>query len=109
MDDTTNALAWDVLYERAITQPDVNLRRQRLAEAETAILERARVLDEEPGQHEAEGQALEEAADFIREMKLQTQSDGVGKELRVGQKRSLRPRPPLRDAGSTPDMDGDES
>ena len=90
MERLTNALAWDTIYERAITEPDVHLRRQRLVEAETAILERARVLDDQPGEHEAEGQALEEAADFIREMKLRTQSNGVNQELRVGQKSDLR-------------------
>jgi hypothetical protein len=56
----------------------------RLLELQEVILERARMLDVEVGQeHESEAQALEEAADFVRQMKLGTQADGLGKEVRV--------------------------
>ena len=75
---------WEALYEHAISVADPKVRRQRLSEAQEAILHRARTLDAEPGDHDAEAQALEEAADFVRDMKLQTQSEGVGKEINVG-------------------------
>jgi hypothetical protein len=78
------AYAWEALYEHAISVADPEVRRQRLLEAQEAILHRAKILDDEPGDHEAEAQALEEAADFVRDMKLQTQSDGVAKEVNVG-------------------------
>ena|SRR3954447_13702885 len=92
---------WESLYEQAITEPDPDLRRRRLQEAETAILRRARVLDREPGEHEAEVQALEEAASYIREMKLETQTDGVSKEVNTGDKEpvSREFRDPARDMG----------
>jgi hypothetical protein len=44
MDPRTNGAACDVLYESAITETNPDVRRQRLAEAERAILERAKVL-----------------------------------------------------------------
>ena len=68
----------------------MDLRRRRLQEAETAILQRARALDGEPGDHETEAHALEEAADYVREMKLESETDGVGKEVKVGDKEFLR-------------------
>jgi hypothetical protein len=91
-DSRTPPYVWEVLYERAITEPDPGLRRLRLQEAEQAILNRAGVLDDndnEAVQHEPEAQALEEAADFLREMKLITQSDGVAKEMKSGAKVEL--------------------
>jgi hypothetical protein len=94
MDQTeirTRPYFWGALYERAITEPDPGLRRLRLQEAEEAILRRAGVLDvaNEAAPGEPEAQALEEAADFIREMKLITQSDGVDKEMKKGAKVEL--------------------
>ena len=59
---------------------------ERLIEAQRAVLERALVLEKEGGNNPAEGQALQEAADFLREMKLNTQSDGMGNELTSGDK-----------------------
>jgi hypothetical protein len=55
-----------------------------LQEAEDAILRRAATLDDQADQAEPEVQALEEAADFIREMKLNTQTDGVNKQMKRG-------------------------
>jgi hypothetical protein len=87
----TRPYFWETLYERAITEPDPGLRRLRLQEAEEAILCRAGVLDDgnEAAQSEPEAQALEEAADFRREMKLKTQADGGNKELKIGAKLRL--------------------
>jgi hypothetical protein len=90
-DDTPRIIAyvWEVLFERAITEPDPDVRRLRLLETQQAILARARALDDQPGDHEPEAEALEEAAELIREMKLQTQADGIGKEVKPGDKRNL--------------------
>jgi hypothetical protein len=102
-----NANVWESLYEQAITEPNVQLRRRRLQEAGAAVLERALVLDREPGDHEAEGLALEDAAEFIREMKRVTQTDGLGKEIKIGDKEDLPAKGPVpakdtsRSAGKT--------
>jgi hypothetical protein len=100
---TARAYAWEMLYEQAIGEADTALRRLRLLEAQEAILERARMLDVEVGEeHESEAKALEEAADFVREMKLETQADGLGKEVRVGDKKPISGRPKLpKDASSS--------
>jgi hypothetical protein len=66
---------WEKLYQSAMTEPNDRLRRQRVQEAEHALLERAKFLDEQPGDHESEGQALEQAADCLRELKLKRLSD----------------------------------
>jgi hypothetical protein len=85
-----HAYAWEVLYEQAISEPNPAIRRMRLFEAQEAILDRARMLDDEPGQeHESEVYALEEAADFVREMKLESQADGAGKEVKIGDQERL--------------------
>jgi hypothetical protein len=79
---------------KQIGEADPALRDVRLLEAQEAILERARMLDVEVGQeHESEAQALEEAADFVREMKLETQADGLGKEVKVGDNEPISGRP----------------
>src|SRR5438445_10643124 len=57
-----------------------------------AVLERALVLEKEGRNNPAEGQALQEAADFLREMKLSTLADGLGKELTAGDKDSILDR-----------------
>ena len=80
---------WTKLYESAITEPDRTLRMARLLEAERAILERALVLSTEQTEHGSEIVALEEAAKFVREMKLKTMSDGVGKNLSPGDRELL--------------------
>jgi hypothetical protein len=80
---------WTKLYESAITEPDRTLRMARLLEAERAILERALVLSTEHTEHGTEIVALEEAAKFVREMKLNTMSDGVGKDLSPGDRELL--------------------
>jgi hypothetical protein len=85
----TRPYTWEVLYEKAITEPDTALRRLRLQEAEEAILHRAAILDNQPDPHQTEVQALEEAADFIREMKRKTQSDGINKQIKIGQQIDL--------------------
>lgn len=96
-----NANVWETLYEHAITESNTELRRRRLREAERAILDRAKALDDDPGEHESEAQALEEAANFIREMKLQAETDGVCKELQIGDKDEFpRGRSPLPKSGS---------
>jgi len=77
---------WEQFYEAAITEPDRTKRMERLIEAQRAVLERALVLEKEGGNNPAEGQALQEAADFLREMKLSTLADGLGKELTAGDK-----------------------
>jgi hypothetical protein len=81
-----NAYAWEALYEQAITEVDTDLRDRRLAEAEKAILERAKFLDDQPGAHDLEALALEEAASFIREKKRETETDGVCKQVSIGDK-----------------------
>ena len=78
------AYGWEPAYEKAISEPDPSLRRARLQEAEIRILERARMLELESRNDDAECLALEEAADFIREMKKKTQMDGIGKEVSPG-------------------------
>jgi hypothetical protein len=75
---------WTKLYESAITEPDRTLRMARLLEAERAILERALFLSTGPTEHATEIVALEEAAKFVREMKLNTLSDGDGNHLSPG-------------------------
>jgi hypothetical protein len=76
---------WTKLYEIAVSEPNRAMRMERLLEAERAILERALMLEDEKEDHEAEKIALEEAAGFVREMKLSVMTDGVGKELAPGQ------------------------
>jgi hypothetical protein len=80
---------WEALYEKAITEPDTELRRLRLQEAEEAILRRAAILEDQWDPAQAEAQALEEAADFVREMKLNTQTDGMNKQMQRGAKATL--------------------
>jgi hypothetical protein len=75
---------WTKLYESAITEPDRTVRMTRLLEAERAILERALVLSTDLSEHHTEVVALEEAAKFVREMKLNTLSDGDGNHLSPG-------------------------
>src|SRR3954464_9832108 len=75
----------------------------RLLELQEVILERARMLDVEVGQeHESEAQALEEAADFVRQMKLGTQADGLGKEVRIGDKEAISGKGRLSKSSSFP-------
>jgi hypothetical protein len=81
---------WTTLYEIAIREPDRAKRMRLLLQAERAVLERAIDLEREENGHEAEEKALEEAASFIREMKLNTMNDGVGKELKCGDKNVLK-------------------
>ena len=85
-----NPSVWESLYEKAITESDPDLRRRRLLEAQAAIVQRARALDREPGDHESEVRALEEASDYIREKKAETLTDGLGKEIEVEDQESLR-------------------
>jgi hypothetical protein len=80
---------WTKLYESAITEPDRTLRMARLLEAERAILERALFLSTDRTEHGTEIVALEEAAKFVREMKLNTMSDGDGKDLSPGDRELL--------------------
>jgi hypothetical protein len=89
-------LTWEAIYEKAITEANPDLRRQRLLEAQKAILDRAATLEDERGDHQAEAEALEEAADFLREMKAQTQTDGVAMELKVGDKEAWPKKAPTR-------------
>lgn len=100
-------LAWEAIYEKALTEANPDLRRQRLLEAQRAILDRAAMLEEERGDHEAEVEALQEAAEFVREMKAATQMDGVGMELKIGDKEELSkkswPKPPSSNSGPLPD------
>src|SRR3954462_4129882 len=92
---------------KQIGEADPALRDVRLLEAQEAILERARMLDVEVGQeHESEAQALEEAADFVREMKLETQADGLGKEVKIGDKEAISGKGRLSKSSSFP-MRGD--
>jgi hypothetical protein len=70
-----NRVYWEKLYQSAMAETDNRFRRQRVQEAEHALLERAKFLDEQPGDHESEGQALEQAADSLRELKLKRLSD----------------------------------
>ena len=96
-----NPNLWESLYEQAITEADPDLRRRRLLEAQAAIVQRALALDREPGDHESEARALEEASDYIREKKAETLTDGVGKEVEVEDQESLRgqARDPATDIG----------
>jgi hypothetical protein len=98
---------WEALYEKAITEANPDLRRQRLLEAQEAILDRAAMLEDDRGDHQAESQALQEAADFVREMKAQTLTDGVGMEIEIGDKdnfpKDASPKTSFPGSSSLPD------
>ena len=61
------------------------MRMERLLEAERAILERVLMLEDEKENYQAEKIALEEAAAFVREMKLNVTTDGVDQGLAPGE------------------------
>ena len=98
---------WQAIYEKAIAEPNPDLRRQRLLEAQRAILDRAAELEHERGDHQAEAEALQEAADFVREMKAATLTDGEGMEIKIGDKDKLPKRgwqePPSKGSSSPSD------
>ncbi len=87
-----DASFWESLYEKAVAESDRALRTQRLLEAEEAILQRARALDEEQGDHEGEALALEEAARFIREMKQKVKTNGEADAIKPGDQEELPKR-----------------
>jgi len=75
---------WEQIYEAAISEPNPERRMQLLREAQTAVLQRAQALEEAEQGSPNEAIALEEAADFLRDMKLATEADGVGKHITPG-------------------------
>jgi hypothetical protein len=75
---------WERVYEAAISEENPDRRLQLLREAQRAVLQRAQGLEEDVHGSFEEMTALEDAADFLREMKLVTESDGVGKHIAPG-------------------------
>jgi hypothetical protein len=76
---------WEHIYEAAISEENPERRLHLLREAQQAVLQRAQALDEqETAPSFEEVTALEEAADFLRDMKLTTEADGAGKHIRPG-------------------------
>lgn len=69
---------WQSVYELAVAEPNPASRQQLLIEAQTAMLQRAEALEAEGGS-DSECTALETAAENLREMKVNKQSDGSGK------------------------------
>jgi hypothetical protein len=76
----TDPAMWEHYYEIAISERNPDLRFQRLAEAQRAILQRARHL-EDYGGSDAECQAIEDAAESLQTLKMNSLGDGVGKQL----------------------------
>ena len=79
---------WNLYYEAAIAEPDPSVRLRRIAEAHSLILLRARDLEESEASI-AERKALEDAVDFLSGLKLESLSDGVGKEVENGDVESI--------------------
>lgn len=83
-DDYANApYLWESVYQLAVAEENPASRQQLLIEAQTAMLQRAQALEAEGGS-ELECTALETAADNLREMKVNKQSDGSGKAPETG-------------------------
>ncbi len=83
-DDYANApYLWQSVYELAVAELSPANRPQLLIEAQTAMLQRAEALEAEGGS-DAECSALETAAEHLREMKVNRQSDGSGKPPQSG-------------------------
>jgi geranylgeranyl pyrophosphate synthase len=66
------AQPWQVVFEAALTERSPKLRPQRIAEAETAIAERIRLLRYEPGNHKTERRALQHAARILQNLRRTT-------------------------------------
>ncbi len=79
---------WQHYYEAAISEPEPELRLWRIAEAQKAILDRARELEQNK-EADAECQAIEDATDFLAELKAATQGDGIGKHVNRGDQESI--------------------
>lgn len=76
---------WEQIYEAAISEPNPDRRMELLREAQKAVLQRAQALQEQEGNPSFEEMtALEEAADFLHDMKLTTEADGIGKHMKLG-------------------------
>jgi hypothetical protein len=69
-----------MFYEAAVSEPNPKLRLQRLAEAQKLVLARAHQLENEGGT-DVECQALEDAAEFLRQLKAESTGDGIGSHL----------------------------
>lgn len=74
---------WQSIYQLAVAERDPASRQQLLIEAQNAMLQRAQTLEDEGGS-DSECAALETAAESIREMKVNKQSDGSAKPLESG-------------------------
>ncbi len=74
---------WKSVCELAVAEQNPVHRQQLLIEAQTAVLQRAQALEVEGGS-DSECIALETAAEYLREMKINMQSDGSGKPPESG-------------------------
>ncbi len=75
-DNYANApFLWESVYKLAVAEQNPAFRRQLLIEAQSAMLQRAQALEAEGGS-DSECTALETAAESLREMKVNTHSDG---------------------------------
>jgi hypothetical protein len=81
-------VVWEQYYEAAIAERDPSVRLWRIAEAQKAILQRARELEENK-ETDAECQAIENATDFLAELKAASQGDGIGKQVERGDHDSI--------------------
>ncbi len=76
---------WEKIYEAAISEKNPDRRLHLLREAQQAVLQRAQALDEQEAAPSVEEvTALEEAAEFLRDMKRTTEADGIGKDIQPG-------------------------
>ncbi len=83
-DDYANApYLWEAVYKLAVAEQNPASRQKLLIEAQSAMLQRAQALEAEGGS-DSECTALEAAAESLREMKVNTQSDGSGKSAALG-------------------------
>ena len=69
---------WESVYQLAMAEKNPANRPQLLIEAQKALLQRALAL-EDGGGSDSECTALESAAESLREMKVNHQTDGAGK------------------------------
>ncbi len=81
-DFSYNPYLWRSVYEVAMAEKNAERRKQLLVQASNALLDRARILEMNGGS-ESECRALEQAAERVREVKLNTYGDGQsqGNEL----------------------------
>lgn len=74
---------WESVYELAVAEQNPASRQQLLIEAQSAMLQRAQALEAEGGS-DSECIALETAAENLRELKVNKQSDGSAKPSQSG-------------------------